>query len=491
MKKIRLTENGLRGFVRAMVEQVEEEYYHISPEELIKMLTAGINRLDVITKLKKFQGKPLWVDGNLDLTNRPITTLGNIAGVSGDLKLSGCKNIKDLGGLKYVDRELDISYSSISSIGDVEYGALRAYDSEYENKERRADYNKKFAETELKRANGVYDNINGDEDIAKRWALLEFLGNEGGVDVMTNEIKEEYTQLQTELESLEEQYEQTEDEDTIDELTEAIDLAQNRIEEIENDYIDVYDIVEEGYAHYGMTSYIVKGLGDYRSPYEYSVGTEDEADDAYDTYWKNYIDDVGLEGFNEYTIEGHIDGDEVANDAREYIEDDIRENLEGYFNMNNLDYTDDQEREIATLQHYIDELETYISDLEEQQTSMDFDTDNEDEYERQQQELQLKIDEAEEKRDETQDKIDGIEPEVTEDMIESEVDSRVRDIRRDPLGYLKDHGYGKETIENYVDKESLIEELKSNGNYGDMNSNDGDYSRVEIDGNDYIVMRTN
>jgi hypothetical protein len=122
---------------------------------------------------------------------------------------------------------------------------------------------------------------------------------------------------------------------------------------------------------------------------------------------------------------------------------------------------------------------------------MDFDTDNEDEYERQQQELQLKIDEAEEKRDETQDKIDGIEPEVTEDMIESEVDSRVSDIRRDPLGYLKDHGYGKETIENYVDKESLIEELKSNGNYGDMNSNDGDYSRVEIDGNDYIVMRTN
>ncbi len=491
MKKIRLTENGLRSFVRAIVEQVEDDYYHIKPEELVKMLTLGVNNIDVVTRLKKFQGKQLWVDGSLDLSNRPITSMGNIAGVSGDLKLNSCLKIKSLGNLRSVGGQLDISYSSVSSIEGVEYGALRAYDSEYENKERRADYYKKFAETELKRANGVYDKINGDEDIAKRWALLEYLSDEGGVDVMTNEIKEEYTQLQTELESLEEQYEQTEDEDTIDELTEAIDLAQNRIEEIENDYTDVYDIVEEGYAHYGMTSYIVKGLGDYRSPYEYSVGTEEEADDAMDTYWKNYVDDVGLDGFNEYTLEGHIDGDEVANDAREWIEDDIRENLEGYFNMNNLDYTDDQEREIATLQHYIDELETYISDLEEQQTSMDFDTDNEDEYERQQQELQLKIDEAEEKRDETQDKIDGIEPEVTEDMIESEVDSRVSDIRRDPLGYLKDHGYGKETIENYVDKESLIEELKSNGNYGDMNSNDGDYSRVEIDGNDYIVMRTN
>ena len=492
MKKIRLTENGLRGFVRAMVEQVEEEYYHINPEDLLKMLTAGLNRLDVLTKLKKFQGKPLWVDGNLNLEGRPMTTLGNIAGVSGDLKLSSCKNLKDLGNLKYVQGQLDISYSSVSSVDGVEYGGLRAYDSEMENKEFRKAFNQKFASVESNRAEGIYDDPSSGEDAAKRWALLQYLGdNEGSVMIMTDEVKEEYSQLKTELASLEERYDAAEDEDTIDDLTEEIDLAQNRIEEIENEYIDVYDIVDAEYSNYGMKSYLVKGLGNYRNPNEYSVGTEDEADRGLESYWENYVDDVGLDGFNEYTIEGHIDGDDVANDARDYIEDDIRENLEGYFNLDNLDLTDDQEREIAVLQQYIEELETYISDLEEEQTSMDFDTDNEDEYERQQQELQVKIDEAEQKKDETQDKIDGIEPEVTEDMIESEVDDRVSEIRRDPLQYLKDHGYDKDTIMNYVDLKSLTQELIQNGNYGDMNSHDGDYDSYKIDGTYYIVMKTN
>ena len=492
MKKIRLTENGLRGFVRAMVEQVEDEYYHIKPEDLLKMLTVGLNRLDVITKLKKFQGKPLWVDGNLDLQSRPITTLGRIVGVSGDLKLSGCKKLKDLGELKEVTGKLDISYSSVSSVEGIEYGGLTAYDSEMENKEIRRAYNQKFASGESDRAQGIYDEINGDEDVAKRWALLKYLEeNEGSVMVRTDEVNEEYTQLRTELASLEERYEAAEDDDTLDELTEEIDLAQNRIEEIENEYIDVYDIVEADYLNYGMKSYLVKGLGNYRSPNEFSVGTEDEADRGLELYWENYVDDVGLDGFNEYTIEGHIDGDDVANDARDYIEEDIRENLEGYFNLDNLDLTDDQEREIAVLQQYIEELETYISDLEEEQTSMEFDTDNEDEYERQQQELQLKIDEAEEKKDEAQEKIDGIEPEVTEDMIESEVDDRVREIRRDPLQYLKDHGYGKDTIMNYVDLKSLTQELIENGNYGDMNSHDGDYDSYKIDGTYYVVMKTN
>lgn len=492
MKKIRLTESGLKGFVRAIVEQVDDEYYHMDPSDFMTMIDAGVNRLEIVTKLKRFKGKPLWIDGNLDLSGRPITTLGNIAGVSGDLKLSNNNKLKDLGNLKYVQGQLDISYSSVSSVDGVEYGNLRAYDSELENKVARAEYNKKFASVESDRAEGIYDKINGDEDIAKRWALLQYLGdNEGSVMIMTDEVKEEYSQLKTELASLEERYDAAEDEDTIDELTEEIDLAQNRIEEIENEYIDVYDIVEAEYSNYGMTSYLVKGLGNYRNPNEYSVGTEDEADRGLESYWENYVDDVGLDGFNEYTIEGHIDGDDVANDARDYIEDDIRENLEGYFNLDNLDLTDDQEREIAVLQQYIEELETYISDLEEEQTSMDFDTDNEDEYERQQQELQVKIDEAEQKKDETQDKIDGIEPEVTEDMIESEVDDRVSEIRRDPLQYLKDHGYDKDTIMNYVDLKSLTQELIQNGDYGDMNSNSGDYDSVRIDGTYYIVMKTN
>lgn len=487
MKKIRLTESGLKGFVRAIVEQVEGEYYHMEPGQFLTMLTAGVNRMDIVTKLKRFQGKPVWIDGDLDLSSKPITTLGNLAGVSGDLKLASCKNLKDLGKLKYVEGKLDISYSRVSSVDGVEYGSISAYDSEYENKKIRQEYNAKFAEMQADREEGTYDDLNSSEEAAKRWALLEYLSNnDSSVMIKTDEVKEEYDELKRRLELLQDRYNETDDDETVDSLQDEIDEVESRIEEIESEYYDVYDIVD-----YGYNSFIVRDLGGFRNPNEYSVMTTDEADKALDDYWDSYIYDVGIDGFNESTLEDHIDGDNVAEDFRDYYEDDVRNNLEGYFNLDNLELTNDQDREIAVLQQYIDELETYISDLEEQQTSMEFDTDNEDEYNRQQQELQSKIDDAEEKKDETQDKIDEIEPEIDEDMIESEIDYRLDEIRRDPLSFLKDHGYDMKTIKNYIDMNSLKETLRNDGSYGDLNSYDGEYDEIDIAGDSYIVMRTN
>ena len=157
MKKIRLTENGLRSFVRTIVEQVEDEYHHITSQELLHMLKLGVNNIDAITKLKKFQGKQLWVDDSLDLSNKPITSVGNIAGVSGDLNLSYCKNIKNLGSLKYVEGRLDISNTRISSIDGVEYGSVSIYNSELENKKIRQEYYAKFEEMQSDREEGTFD----------------------------------------------------------------------------------------------------------------------------------------------------------------------------------------------------------------------------------------------------------------------------------------------------------------------------------------------
>jgi hypothetical protein len=303
MKKIRLTENGLRSFVRAIVEQVEDDYYHIKPEELLKMLTLGVNNIDVVTRLKKFQGKQLWVDDSLDLSGRPITSMGNIAGVSGNLMLNNCRKIKSLGNLKYVEGRLDISYSSISSVDGVEYGSISSYNSELENKKIRQEYNSKFGEMATEREEGTFDDPSSSEEAAKRWALLEYLSNnDSSVMIKTDEVKEEYEELKRRLELLQDRYNETDDDETVDSLQEEIDEVESRIEEIENDYIDVYDIVQERYSNYGMSSYIVKGMGNYRSPYEFSVGTDEEADNAMESYWENYLDDVGLDGFNESTI---------------------------------------------------------------------------------------------------------------------------------------------------------------------------------------------
>ena len=488
MKKIRLTENGLRSFVRTIVEQVEDEYYHITSQELLHMLKLGVNNMDAITKLKKFQGKQLWVDDSLDLGGKPITSVGNIAGVSGDLNLSNCKRIKNLGGLKYVEGRLDISYTPISSIDGVEYGSISKYDSELENKKIRQEYNAKFAEMQTDREEGTFDNPNSSEEAAKRWALLEYLSDyDSSVMIKTDEVKEEYEELKRRLELLQDRYNETDDDETVESLQEEIDGIESRIDEIDTEYYDVYDIVDSGY-----NSFIVRDLGGFRNPNEYSVMTTDEADSALDDYWDNYIDDAGYDSFRKDTIERHIDGDEVADDFKDYYYDDISSEPQAYFDLNNLDYDDDQEREIATLRAYIDELDSYIYELEQKQSSLEDEIPiDSDEYSPAYDAIQDKIDEAEEKKEETQEKIDAIEPEVTEDMIESEVEYKLDEIRRDPLGFLNDMGYDSKTIFRYVDVKSLKEELISNGDYGDLNSYDGSYDEINVDGTYYVVMRTN
>ena len=240
-----------------------------------------------------------------------------------------------------------------------------------------------------------------------------------------------------------------------------------------------------------MTGFMARDLGGYRNPNEYTVGTTDEADSALEDYWDNYIADVGYDGLNDNLIESHLDGDDVAEDFRDYYDDDIRSEPQAYFDLNNLDYTNDQEREIATLQAYIDELDEYISELEEKQSSLEDEIEDSEEYSKAYDEIQNLIESAEEKKDETQEKIDAIEPEVTEDMIESEVEYKLDEIRRDPLGFLNDMGYDSKTIFRYVDVKSLKEELISNGDYGDLNSYDGSYDEINVDGTYYVVMRTN
>lgn len=68
------------------------------------------------------------------MSSKPITTLGNLPGVSGIQIYPDVRNWKDFSNLKEVKGKLDISYSRVESVDGVEYGSIW-YDSEYENKE--------------------------------------------------------------------------------------------------------------------------------------------------------------------------------------------------------------------------------------------------------------------------------------------------------------------------------------------------------------------
>ena len=137
----------------------------------------------------------------------------------------------------------------------------------------------------------------------------------------------------------------------------------------------------------------------------------------------------------------------------------------------------------------IEELKTYISGLEEEQTSMEYDTDNEDEYDRQQEELQLRIDDATENSDNAQEELDSIEPdtEPTQDMIDSVVENYVRNVRRNPIGFIRDYGL---EIKDFIDEDELANGLVESDGWGIMNSNDGQYDSESFNGEEYYIMIT-
>ena len=76
--------------------------------------------------------------------------------------------------------------------------------------------------------------------------------------------------------------------------------------------------------------------------------------------------------------------------------------------------------------------------------------------------------------------------EPTQDMIDNKVEEYVREVRRDPIGYLNDMGAD---IKDYVDKDALAQGLVDSDGWGVMNSYDGDYDSVNIAGETYYIMR--
>jgi len=115
---------------------MNEEIWKI-PYNLVK------NDWDLLQRYLEFKGNPRYIIvGEVDLVLRQdISDLGNLVGVEGDLNLNwssietiselefiggsfglySCENIKTLGKIKRVDGNLYLEESSIESLGDLEF----------------------------------------------------------------------------------------------------------------------------------------------------------------------------------------------------------------------------------------------------------------------------------------------------------------------------------------------------------------------------------
>jgi len=452
-KRIQLNEKQLKQYIKRLTEEVEGEYYKISPEGYIELMRYGSYHGKAITKMKKFQGKPLWITGDLNLDSTPTDSLGNVA---------------------YVDGNLNISRTKVSSIeGTKVKGYVSDYNSPRERIREKQELNAKLAGQEALRDSEEWALEQGDETGEKAHALFDNLVNVGEIEPLSDDDKEKLIILRRKLQDLEREYEELDDnDDRAYELQETIDETQSEIDDLEENDVDVYMMYPSPrYSHYGLQQFevLIPGFKDR----EYTVGTEEEMDAAALAYAKNYIDDVGADGFNESFIEDYLDVDAIVNMAEEDYDYQIRDYPESYFNDDDYELTDEQEERI-------EQLESQIADLEQEQSELD--TDRED-YDELYEDFQNHIDAL-------QEELDGIEvdTEPTEDMIETKVAELVRDVRRDPLDYLKNYGL---SIKEYIDEDALAQGLVDSDGWGVMNGYDGQYDSEEVNGITYYIMRVN
>jgi hypothetical protein len=452
-KRIQLNEKQLKQYIKRLTEEVEGEYYKISPEEYIELMRYGSYHGKAITKMKKFQGKPLWITGDLNLDSTPTDSLGNVA---------------------YVDGNLNISRTKVSTIeGTKVKGYVSDYSSPREKIRERQELNAKLGEQESLRDSDEWELTNGDEIGEKAHALFDNLVNVGEVEPLLDDDKEKLIILRRKLQDLEREYEELDDnDDRVSDVQDAIDETQSEIEELEENNVDVYMMYPHPrYRHYGLQQFevLISGFKDR----EYTVGTEEEMDEAALAYAKSYIDDVGADGFNESFIEDYLDVDAIVNMAEEDYDYQIRDYPESWFSDSDYELTYEQEQRI-------EQLESQISDLEEQLMDLDSDDENYYEYGK---DIENQIDTLQEELDSIE-----VDTEPTDDMIDTKVAELVRDVRRDPLDYLKNYGLD---IKEYIDEDALAQGLVDSDGWGVMNGYDGQYDSEEVNGVTYYIMRTN
>ena len=332
----------------------------------------------------------------------------------------------------------------------------------------------KLADTESRREDGEWDldNPNIDDEGLAANALFNSLVDDGDLQEMDEDTKQEIESKLQELEELKNRYEDVDgtlEPDEVSDLSDEITDLESEIEELQSgEFADVYFIIPTKYRSYSNTySFEVIGL----RGREYLVGLYEDMYEAAIENQEQLLDDVGIEGISEWLIENNIDKEQVRDEMEEYYRDDITENPEVYFDEDDYELTEEQEKRI-------EELENQISDLQEQLDN----TEEEDE-----------IADLEQQIEELQEELDSIEPdtEPTEEMIDGKVDEYVS--RQDEIEWLKELG---SDLSNYIDMKGVAQDIVDNDGLGVLSSYDGRYDDVYVttpDGkkHNFVIVRTN
>jgi len=434
----------LKTIQRILKEETEgDDIVKVSPDDIYHYAKIMSGNLQGLSKVPAYRGKKLVVVGKLDLSDFP--------------------KVKNLGPIIEVTGGLDISDTEIASLEGVKtHGYVRDYNSKmYRIRIAKIEAEIR-AKAQSRRESGEWDDIT-DGYNAKARALFEYLKGRDDLQDRPENLQEKIDELEDRKSQLEQMQAQLDDNsEEYERLQGQIAAVETEIEELNADkYGDVYDLIPEG-SMYGLAAFQSKLPESHNE--EYFIGTEREVERAFVDYWEQYVDDVGVEGFNQWLIEDNLDEDRLRSDIEDVYENDIRDNPESYLDDSDRELSSSQEEEIKRLEQRKSELEELNDGNEET------------------------IDLISEIEDEIEEINDNPEGEYKEEAVQDKIDDTVEYYMRNKDEFFGNMGY---SMKDYLDKDSLVGYLVNNEDYGQMSSYDSSYDTERFNDKLYYIFRHN
>lgn len=350
--------------------------------------------------------------------------------INGDLNLRDQKNVGPLTGVVRIMGRLDISYSNVPHLNGITIDkSVGDYGSTMWKTRKQAELNKKLNELNVLRANDEWNVENGEDDSERTTAVYDVLKTSGMIGM-------------------------TEDE-------EGNEIAQ-----------DKYFLYPRGRATYGYgKQYEWLGDDDEFDGVLYDVYTEDEARRASRNAVENMVDDMGFDAFRDWVWDSSIDKEQWRNWLDEFYSDIINDDPEGYEIPLTLSST--QQAQVDKFKKSIEELKLKLTaeNLSEDQKNI----------------ILKKIEGFENIIEDIEEDPQG---DYDEDYIQSLVDERVEEYEDDIQDFVKIYGFDKNFMMDFVDLDDVTSEvIRHDGFGGLLNSYDGDEDLIEVNGEDYYVMR--
>jgi len=298
------------------------------------------------------------------------------------------------------------------------------------------------------------------------WALYNHLTSTGELNGHSEDeivgyykMKEEREELSDELSAGVSEERETEIEERIDEIDEAMSDYLDRF--------DVYSLIPMDYGFYGLKIFELCETGE-----EWVVGLTSEVEEAAIKSQKDLIDDVG-----QY--------------AREMYEQIVYDDLDSYFDADVRELSRNQEIAIENKTNEISDKKDEITNLQEELSELEnmddenWNQDRIDEIESEISDLESEISDLEYEIDEIKEDPDG---DIPDDLINEKIDDLVSDYVNDPLSFIREFGYN---LNDFIDIDELAKGVVDTDGVGVISSYDGNVDEETYLDTDYSIFRHN